>query len=387
MRYLLILLIAALPACTSVSDLKNDISERIFGREELYPPAELVDFKPTVQPKILWSAKVGESESHDFIPAADGEFIYAANKLGKLTKLNAATGKIEWQVDAGEHFSAGVGAGNGVVLAAATSGYVYCYDQTGKLRWKSRVSSEVLATPILHNEVAIVRAGDGRIFGLNLVDGSRKWIYERTLPALSLRSSAGVLLNDGLVYAGFAGGKLVAIQAEDGNSLWETSVAQPKGTTEIERIADITSLPFVDGPIVFAAAFQGKVAAVDRDSGRVGWGRDISSYTGIHGELGRLYVTQALGAVYSLEYATGKTYWRQADLNHRKLTSPLAMSEFIAVGDLEGYVHLLQREDGAFAARIKTDDSQVMPRMMELSPGVLVLQTRKGGVFAIALNP
>jgi outer membrane protein assembly factor BamB len=381
-----VLLLASvlLVGCASLSDLKRDVSERMFGREDLNPPAALVEFKPTATPKILWSHRLGPAADFDFSPAVDNGHVYAASADGELIKVNASSGKEEWRIRSDERYSAGVGVGLNLVLVGTATGYVLAYDQQSKLLWKSRVSSEVLSVPRVYDDVVVVRAGDGRIFGLNVVDGSRKWVFERSTPALTLRSSAGIVIADGVVYAGYAGGKLIAVRAIDGTSLWESTVAQPKGTTEIERIADITSLPVVDGPIVFAVAYQGKVAAIDRATGRVGWGRDISSYTGINGEDSRLYLTHAQGAVYSLEYASGKTFWRQGDLRYRQLSAPLPMGDLIAVGDLEGYLHFLQREDGAFAARVKTDDSAIMPQMSELDSGVLLVQSRNGGLFAVS---
>jgi len=276
--------------------------------------------------------------------------------------------------------------GANLVLLGTSTGHVLAYDQQGKLLWKSRVSSEVLNVPRVHVDIVVVRAGDGRIFGLSAVDGSRKWVFQRSTPALTLRSSAGIVIADGVVYAGYAGGKLAAVKADDGSSLWEATVAQPKGTTEIERIADITSLPVVDGPAVFAVAYQGKVAGIDRASGRIGWSRDISSYTGINIESGRLYLSHAQGAVYSLDANSGKTFWRQGDLRYRQITAPLPMGELVAVGDLQGHVHFMQREDGAFAARVKTDDSAIMPQMTAFGSGNLLAQTRGGGLYAIALQ-
>jgi len=383
---LFVLSAVLLAGCASLTDLKTDISERVFGREELNPPAPLVDFQPTATPKLLWSSKVGSAETYDFSPAVDSNAVYAASAEGELLKLDAANGKEVWRVRADERFSAGVGLGANLVLVGTPTGYVMAYDQQGKLLWKSKVSSEVLSAPRVHLDIVVVRAGDGRIFGLNAVDGSRKWVFQRSTPALTLRSSAGIVVADGVVYAGYAGGKLVAIKADDGNNLWEASVAQPKGTTEIERIADITSLPVVDGSAVFAVAYQGKVAAIDRATGRIGWSRDISSYTGINAESGRLYLSHAQGAVYSMEFASGKTFWRQGDLRYRQITAPLPMGELIAVGDLQGYVHFMQREDGSFAARVKTDDSAIMPQMTELNAGVLLAQTRNGGLYAISLQ-
>ncbi len=375
-----------LAGCASLTDLKRDVSERVFGREELNPPAELVEFKPVATPQVLWSQRLGTAANFDFSPAVDNGFVYAASANGELIKINAASGKEEWRIRSDERYSAGVGVSLNLLLVGTASGHVLAYDQQSRLLWKSKISSEVLSVPRVHDDVVVVRAGDGRIFGLNVVDGSRRWVFERSTPALTLRSSAGIVIADGVVYAGYAGGKLVAVRATDGTSLWEATVAQPKGTTEIERIADITSLPVVDGPVVFAVAYQGKVAAIDRASGRVGWSRDISSYNGISGEASRLYLTHAQGAVYSLEYASGKTFWRQGDLRYRQLSAPLPMGDLIAVGDVQGYLHFLQREDGAFAARIKTDDSPIMPNMTELDSGVLLAQTRNGSLFAVSIR-
>ena len=301
-------------------------------------------------------------------------------------KLDAVSGRQTWQVDAGETLSGGVGLGPNLVLVGTPKGYVLAYDQAGKLLWKSKVSSEVLSVPRVANDIVVVRAGDSRIFGLNAADGTRKWIYERATPTLSLRSSAGVVIDSGVAYAGFAGGKLIALRVEDGKVIWEISVAQPKGSTEIERIADITSLPVVDGPLVYAVAYQGKIAAVDRATGRTAWSRDISSYTGINVGGARVYVSHATGSVYALEYSSGKTFWRQADLGYRNLSAPLPMGELVAVGDLQGYVHFLQNEDGAFAARLSTEDSPIMSQMAELGSNGLLVQTRNGGLYAISLK-
>jgi outer membrane protein assembly factor BamB len=271
------------------------------------------------------------------------------------------------------------------VLVGSNKGNVHAYDTAGKPLWKSKVSSEILSAPRYFDGMVVVRTGDNHIFGLDATDGSRKWVYERVSPALTLRSSVGVTVDSGAVYAGFAGGKLVAIRADNGKLIWEATVAQPKGVTEIERIADITSLPVVDGPLVYAVAYQGKIAAIDRRSGKVLWNRDISSYSGLNEEDARIFVSHTLGAVYSIDYETGKTFWRQGALANRRLTAPLPMGSVVAVGDLEGYVHFLTREEGNFAARIKLDSNAVMSLAQGSNAKQLIAETRDGGLYAISV--
>lgn len=381
-----VLMALMLGACTSLTNLKSDMSERIFGRELANPPGELADIKPTVKTGIVWKTRLGEAGLFDFKPAVDNDMVYAASATGEIVRIEAITGKQVWRINAGEKLSAGVGLGTNLVLVGTPQGSVIAFDRNGKLLWKAKVSSEVLSSPREANGIVVVRAGDSRIFGLNAADGSRKWTLERSTPALALRSSAGIVIDKDVVYAGFAGGKLIAVRVEDGGVLWEATVAQPKGTTEIERIADITSLPVVDGPLVYAAAYQGRVVAIDRASGRVVWNRDISSFTGLGAEDSRVYVSQAAGAIYALDYSSGKTFWRQDDLANRRLSAPLSLGDKVAAGDVEGYVHILSREDGAFIGRIRTDESPVMPQLTELGSGGLLAQTRDGGLYAISLK-
>lgn len=386
LRYLTIFAFALLAGCSSLTDLKTDISERMFGPEVKEPPMPLADFKQKATAKLLWSASVGDAEGYIYTPAIDGGAVFAANTKGEITRVDAVTGKQVWRINAGESISAGVGAGDNLVLVGTPKGMVLAYDQNGKALWKAKVSSEVLSAPKVASGVVVVRSGDSRIFGLSTADGKRKWVYERATPSLSLRSSAGVTLADGAAYVGFAGGKMVALKADDGKLLWEASVALPKGVTEIERIADITSLPVVDGRYVYAVAFQGRVAAVDRTNGRVLWNRDISSYTGLGAEDGKVFVTHSGGAVYALDNSSGKSYWRQGGLLNRLVSAPLPMGDYVAVGDLEGYVHFLAKEDGAFAARIQTDKTSVMAQPVSLGESALMVQTSGGGLYAVSLK-
>ncbi len=376
---------ATLTGCSTLTELRADMADKIFGREPPNPPAALEEFKPTYTAKIDWSSNAGKTEKYDYTPAQDSNAVYASNAAGELLKLDASNGRQVWRINVGEPVSGGVGIGAGIVLVGTKKGNVAAYDAAGKPLWKAKVSSEILSVPRYFDGMAIVRTGDNHIFGLDAVDGNRKWVYERISPALTLRSSVGIVVDGGAVYAGFAGGKMVAIRADNGKLLWEATVAQPKGVTEIERIADITSLPVVAGPVVYAVAYQGRIAAVDRTNGHVIWNRDISSYSGLSLEDAKLFVTHTLGSVYSLDYETGKTFWRQGALTNRRLTAPLPMGSVIAVGDLEGYVHFLTRDEGAFAARIKLDSNAVMSLTPGANTSQLIAATRDGGIYAISI--
>ena len=386
-RYLLLALLSiSLLACGPVKDLTDQIQERFVGQDPIDPPAALKEFKAKLNPKILWSAKLEGDASFEFYPGIIGEEAYAASSDGSLAKFDLKSGKSIWKINTGEKLSGGVGAGVNEITVGTSAGLLVAYDLNGKLLWKTRLSSQILSAPTIHEDLVIVRTSDNLIHGVNVKDGLKKWTFSRVGPPLSLRSSVGVVVSDGVIYAGFPGGKLAAIREDNGSLIWEISVAQPKGVTEIERASDVTSSPIIDGLTIYTVAYQGKIAAVDRVNARTLWSRDISSYTGLNIEGARIYVAHTGGALYSLAIESGKTYWRQGDLLNRKLTTPLGMGDYVAVGDLEGYIHILDKETGAFLGRIQLDEEPVMRRMVEFETGKFLAQTRNGGLYAISIQ-
>ena len=376
----------ALTACGPVKDFKDQIVERIAGQDPIDLPADLKDFKAVLNPKIIWSSKMEGSEAFEFSPGIIGEEVYAASADGSLAKFDLKTGKPVWKINTGEKLSGGVGLGLNEITVGTSNGLLIAYDLNAKLLWKTRLSSQVLSAPTIHEGTVIVRTSDNLIHALSVKDGLKKWTFSRSGPPLSLRSSVGVVASNGVIYAGFPGGKLAAIREDNGTLLWEITVAQPKGVTEIERASDVTSSPVIDGTTIYTVAYQGKISAVDRVNSRILWSRDISSYTGIGIDGARIYLSHTGGAIYSLAIESGKTYWRQGDLANRKLTTPLGMGDYIAAGDLEGYIHILDKETGVFLGRIQLDEEPVMRRMVEFETGKFLAQTRNGGLYAISIQ-
>lgn len=381
----IVLSLLVLTGCSVLTEFRADMADKLFGVEPANPPAELNEITTSYITKIDWSVKLGDTEKYDYTPAVSAGFVYGANTEGEITKIDLTSGKEMWRVNIGETISGGVAADGGLILVGTNKGSVYALDVSGKILWKSILSSEILSVPRYFDGNVIVRTGDNHIYGIDAADGNRKWVYERGTPSLTLRSSVGVVVDGGAVYAGFAGGKMVAIRADTGKLIWEATVAQPKGVTEIERIADITSLPFIDGPVVYAVAYQGRVAAVDRRSGEVVWNREISSYRGLTAEDGKIYISHTLGSLYSLDSTNGRTFWRQGDLANRRLTAPLSMGSLVAVGDLDGYIHLMSRDDGKFVGRIKVDDNAIMS-LVAGNSSQIIAETRGGGLYAVSFK-
>jgi len=203
---------------------------------------------------------------------------------------------------------------------------------------------------------------------------------------LTVRSHGGLLAYRGAVFAGFPGGRLVALDMATGNVGWEGVVAIPRGATELERVADITSLPIIDDQRLCAVAFQGRVACFDPSSGTALWSREGSSATGLAVDSRYLFLTDEKDAVLALDKTSGASIWKQDKMSGRRVSAPLVFGRYIVVGDYQGYVHILSREDGSFAARIATDGSRISAQPIALDLSSFLVQTRNGGVFAITLQ-
>lgn len=378
-----LLLGSGLTACTAFNDVKTNLSESIFGAEPANPPVELEEIKSSYETRVKWSTDIGSPGRFTYSPVLSDNQLYVVNAEGSVMQLSAETGKTQWETALGEPISSSVGLGGGLVLAGTSKGHLFALNLNGKKLWNAILSSEIQGQPRYYDGTVIVRTSDHHIYGIDAADGRRKWVYERATPSLSLKTQAGIVVDGGAVYAGFPGGKLIAIRADNGKLLWEATVAQPKGVTEIERIADITSLPFVDGPVVYVVAYQGKVAAVDRQRGQVVWSRDISSYVGLTAESSKVYLSHTIGSVYSLDASNGKTFWRQGNLGYRNLTVPLPLSNVVAVGDIEGYVHLLSQDDGSFVGRIQLGSKPIMSLIAGNTSNQFLAQSRDGHLYAI----
>jgi outer membrane protein assembly factor BamB len=349
-------------------------------------PAKLVDFKPAASIEVRWNVDVGDAGQSVLFPAVTREAVFAANAKGKLYRLDRNTGKQVWRIDSGFAITGGVGAGEGMVLVGGEKGELAAYDEeSGKLKWQVRVSSDVLSAPKVADGVVVVRTGNQRITGLSAKDGSRLWLYERATPTLIVRSHAGVVIRNGLVYAGFAAGKLAAINLKNGAVVWESSVSQPRGNTELERISDITSLPVVDEAQVCAVAFQGRLACFDAVQGGALWTRDVGSDKGLALSGKILYLTDTDSNVLALGKSSGASLWKNGQLLLRSATAVYPLGDYLLLGDFEGYLHVLKSEDGSFVARRKTDGSAINIAPQTLGDGALVL-TSDGELFSIAIR-
>ncbi len=374
------LLALSLAACGMLDFFSSDTAEQ---------PAELQDFSEEVGLRQKWSVGVGDGQGdrhNKLTPSLDGANIYAASADGTVIAINKTNGNVVWRVRTGQIITGGVGAGNGLVLFGTRNARVVALSQgTGEEIWNVGVSSEVLAAPQTDGRVVVAQTVDGKLIAFEAASGQRRWIYESTVPALTLRGSGRPLLAGNTVVAGFSNGMIAAIDASNGFLLWEERVAVPQGRYDIERVIDVDGDLLLAGSTVFASSYQGNLMGFDLQTGRIIWGKEGSSYHGLDTGFGNIYVVDDRSHVIAIRNNTDQIAWENEQLRLRRITAPRTFSNYIAVGDFEGYVHLISQIDGRFVSRLKTDGKGIRANLLADSDTLYVFGN-SGKLSALSLR-
>ena len=385
-RLIVLIVVLLLGACSIVVEDKSD-APRLK-----YLPGEL-------EIKQLWYR---QSQSGHMLDEVQLEFIVGQGKLifvdlhGYITALRLKDGRKLWAFavppdpDKGDGqilLSGGLGKGEGLILFGTREGEVITLSrEDGSEKWRAWISSEIISPPVIDGDTVVVHANDGRIFGLNSADGKRLWVFESTVPALSLRGTSMPVIDGQQVIVGLAGGKVVSLSRREGKVLWESVVAVPEGRSELERIVDIDGTPVIRDGVIYVAAYHGRVAALSLATGRILWTRDMSSFHSVAVDDKQVYVADDQDRLWALDRRSGAVLWRQDALLKREITEPVLYDDTVVVGDAVGYVHWLSKTDGEIVARYEL--SEVGFNLPPLVAGdALYLKDRHNAIFAISARP
>lgn len=345
--------------CTTI---KNFISQA--SKENIEPPKALVEFTPSVTVSKLWQAKTGKgvklSGARYALAFSDGH-IFAASINGDIDAYDASTGKRLWRKNGKLRYSGGPSVAADLLVIGTLDGEVQAINaRDGSDRWQVEVSSEVITAPAITDDLVIIRSHDGRVYALDRKDGSKRWVYgQSTVPVLSLRGNGAPQVQDGLVLYGNDNGRVVALRLSDGAPVWEQVLSTGEGRSEVERLTDIDGQIVVDSGVVYAAGYRGQVGGLLVSSGRPLWSRELSSYSGVGVSADHVYVSDADFDIWALDRRSGSSMWKQDALEHRWLSAAATQSNWIVLGDVEGYVHWLSQSDGKLAARQRLSKSPI----------------------------
>ena len=354
----------------------------LFGSSRPEPPP----YPATTQDRTYqpaWTAGSLGKALPGFSPAVTAQGIWVASADGTVRRLSRQTGRVEMQVQLPEKLGAGTGSDGTMVVVVSRIGEVIALDDTGRRRWSTPLKGEVITAPVVADSAVLVRTVDGRIVALDRDGGSIKWTFQRPMPTLILRQSAPLVVIEDTIYVGTPGAKVMALDLRLGAPRWESVIATPRGATELERLVDIVGAPVMGSGQVCAVAYQGKLACLRTDDGRIAWSRDISSSSGL-AVAGDTVVTVDGSDVIQALKPTGDALWKQDGYVRRGLMAPVLLDGRVLFGDRFGNLSVLSLADGSSLARLDLDDA---PSSAPVVAGdVAYVQTLGGAVVALALK-
>ncbi len=392
---LLIVLLAS--GCSTMRDWFRSDKSKASKPQEL---EKLADGRAVDK---LWSTSLGDNQKRFGLfkrPAIDGDRVYASTDDGELIALDLEKGKKLWKVDLVEvrrksrlllwrkppkdgGLSSSVAAGSGLVVVGGRNGEVIAVDAAdGTTRWTTQATGEIFAAPVITDNRVIVRSSDGRTFGFDRNDGKRVWVYDRPVPTLSVRGNGTPVLAQDIVLLGYDDGTVVALRAADGVLVWEQAIVQPEGRTELDRMADVDGELQVGANSVYATSFYGQTVALDLATGRPLWNRDTGGFSGLELMADRLLLCDKNGSIWALDRSSGNSLWRQEGFARRGLTSPVLNGNLAVTGDIEGYLHWFDPNDGKLVAREKVQGSQITAPPVVTANGAVLAITAEGKLAA-----
>lgn len=342
-------------------------------------PAPLAPVTALVSAKQVWSLQIGATAPL-VEPAVAGATVVFANAAGGLFAIDAQTGRESWRADLGSTLAAGVGF-DGETAAVVTKDNDLIALSAGRELWRVRLAARVFTAPLVAGQRVFVLSGDRSVLAFDGKIGARLWSQSaRGADALVLQQ-AGVLIAVGDTLVTGVSGRLAGLNPNNGSVRWDAAIANPRGVNEIERLVDLVGRVGRVGDQICARAFQSAVGCVDAGRGALAWTKTANGAVGVHADAGQVYGSEANGRVVAWKRSSGDVAWSTDRLLHRGLTAPLAAGRSIAVGDSQGYVHLLSREDGSMLNRLSTDGSPIVAAPL-LAGNTMIAVTRNGGVYA-----
>ncbi|MFG6465909.1 outer membrane protein assembly factor BamB [Roseateles sp. BYS87W] len=367
------LLAASLSGCSTISSTWN----QWFGDDKNKPAAlETLTGASTV--RVVWSTR-GDSIGFPLSVATPGDRFVVASTDGVVRALAAADGRVLWQGSVGAKLSAGVGSDGRFAAVVNRDNELVVLD-AGRVAWKKALPTPVVAAPLVAGERVFALTLDRQVLAFDALDGRKIWEMKRPGDPLTL-AKAGVLLahKDTLIVG--QGARLAGVDPLKGQLRWEASVATPRGTNEVERLADLVGPAVRQGDLVCARAFQSSVGCVNVERGSAVWNRVVGGVNGIGADDSVVVAGDASDRLSAWKLANGDLAWSADQFQRRKLAEPVVLNKQVLVGDFEGYVHAIDRDTGKTRARVATDGSAVIA--VTLLRDTALVATKSGGLFAV----
>ena len=328
-----------------------------------------------------WVFKDEEPMAVDFSssPAVIGNRLYIGSAHGSIFSLGGATycidtesQKILWRhTSPTPIFSSPAVAGGRVYIGEGyhhdSDCHLRCLDaRTGEQIWSFPTTSHVESTPFIHQGKLYFTAGADGVYCIDALEGEQIWHY----PAVHADMSP-VMHKDKVYFGtGYGDYRIYAVDAQTGAEIWSKqmpySVWGSPSAEENRVFFGLGRGNFSESAPIPA----GKVVALDTETGDTLWEHEAEDavLTAIAVQNGYLTFGSRDGYVYSLQSTDGKLIWK-TDLGGPVVSSPAVTMDTVYAATKNGYIYALSTDNGKVQWEF---DTRIINRNIDLysSPAV-----------------
>lgn len=377
-----VVLLLILQSCSYIDDY-------LLGKDNTPLPSALPVIKQKVRLEERWVQGLGASgKASTYLklkPSIHGRYVYVANANGVVQAFDQTKGHLKWTRTLKQGVVSGPTVKEGYVAISTTrSSVLVLRQEDGADLMELKVSGDALSKPVIVDHKIIIKTIDGNLYAFSLKNGKKLWMTEHGAPSLILKASSSPVILGGFAVVGFSDGKLDAVDVNTGRLVWQRSIAYASGSSDVERLVDIDADPIVRDKLAYLASYQGYVGALSLANGEFIWRKPLSVYKNMAMDGSTLYVTDSSDVLWAFDKQNGQVKWKQLALKARGLTEPLLTDKTVVVGDRTGYLHLLDKQTGELIARTKLNGP------IDISPAVvhnkIFVMTANGKLYRFSVR-
>ena len=330
--------------------------------EDIIEPVALQSIQDEYPISQEWKKSFkGENNLGSFKPSFYSGNMIIADPEGNITSTNPQSGKINWKINLERELAAGVASGFGKLIVSDINGFVIAIDfETQDIIWEKNIGGEVLANTLVSASLILAKNSVGELVALSSSTGEKKWSFRSQLPALTVRGTGEPIIENDVVFSSFDNGRLGAFQLDTGYFLWDAPISFVEGSSELENLIDGDSAPVLAKQLIFATNYQGNLTAFDITQKRPVWNAKASSFHSPVVVNNMIMVVQDNGSILSFSMTNLAPSWTSEEYLRRELSNGVAYKNMMLVGDLEGYVHVINPLTGITLGRKKVSRNPIM---------------------------
>jgi outer membrane protein assembly factor BamB len=313
---------------------------------------------------VRWSRQLTDRWEARFLPVqlSGAAFdlkrkrVYIGTTEGNMFSFDTE-GRRRFFYDAGAQIEshAAVAPKSGELYFASVDGAVHALLPDGTLKWKTKLIGSIRTRPIVTHDALYFVGEHDVVTALAREDGRILWTYDKEpVEEITIAGHAGLLLEDGRLYAAFTDGAVAAMNPADGRLFWEveTALDVERRPGNVPQFLDVDTTPVLLRGSLYVASFTAGLYALNPVNGSVEW-RDAAfqGVTGLAAAGRMLVISSARRGISLMDLRTREVQWEKAP--ERGAPTPPIVTETgtVIYGETQGSLLALSLSDGREIAR------------------------------------